>query len=120
MGVPLPTGRQFEMLAQFLNSEGVRLAGSITPTYTTHDATTTSTEAVAANPDRRYLMIANNTDTPVYLMLGADAVVNEGIILAVKGARYEMSPALGNLMLGGVNCIHGGAGTAKLLILEGE
>jgi len=57
--------------------------------------------------------------TVIYVELGTVAVVNEGIRLNANGGSYAMAPALGNLYLGAIHGIHGGAGNQVLLILEG-
>jgi len=74
---------------------------------------------LAANASRRYVLLINDTATVIYVELGAAAVVNEGIRLNANGGRYAMAPALGNLYLGAIHGIHGGAGNQVLLILEG-
>jgi len=81
--------------------------------------TTVTGAALAANANRIYAMFINDSDTPIYLMLGAAAVANQGIRLNAAGGSYEMSALEGNLYVGAVNAIHGGAGNKNLLVLEG-
>ncbi len=90
-----------------------------TPTHTSVGAATSSTLALAANSNRRYAIFVNDSDTAVYLGLGAAAIVNAGIRLNANGGSYEMSAMLGNLYRGAINAIHGGTGTKSLLVTEG-
>lgn len=72
--------------------------------FTTTIAATT-TEAVAANGDREYLLIENDSDEVVYLAFGEAAVLNTGVRLNASGGSYEMSRLLGNLCTAAVNAI---------------
>jgi hypothetical protein len=90
-----------------------------TPTHTAVNVTAVSGAALAANADRLYALCINDSDEVIYLKLGAAAVVNEGIRLNADGGSYEMSAAEGNLYLGAINAIHGGAGNKVLTVLEG-
>lgn len=83
------------------------------------NAVNTTQEAVAANPQRTYLLLINDSDTALYLKLGAAAVVNQGIRLNANGGSLELSDINANLDLRAVNVIHGGAGNKALLITEG-
>ena len=60
----------------------------------------------------------NDSDTDIYLKVGAAAVVNEGIRLNSGGGSWELSLEFGNLSGSVVNCIHGGAGTKTLLVYQ--
>lgn len=62
-----------------------------------------TTEVAAANDGRRYLAIVNDDDEPVYLAIGADAVMNKGIRLNASGGVFEMTGL--NLSLKAVNAI---------------
>lgn len=79
----------------------------------------TSTAVVAANTQRQYLLLVNDSDTDIYLKLGEAAVVNQGIRLNANGGNFEMSSLVGNLYQGAINGIHAGAATKKLLVTEG-
>ncbi len=74
------------------------------------NVTAASTEVLAANEQRHYALIVNDSDTPIYLGIGEAAVLNSGIRLNARGGSYEMCPALGNLNQGAINAIHGGSG----------
>lgn len=98
----------------------VNVGGSITTMTHTHpNVTTTSSTALAANANRKTALLVNDSDTVIYLKLGATAVANQGIRLNASGGSYEMSAALGNLYLGAINAIHGSTGTKVLLVTEG-
>lgn len=62
----------------------------------------------AANAERRYLLLVNDSDTAIYVSLGTAAVLNTGIRLNALGGWYEMLEGQ-NLYLGAVNAIAGGA-----------
>lgn len=91
-----------------------------TATSTTINVATTSTIALASNANRLYALFVNNSDdTDIYLMIGNDAVVGQGIRLNMGGGSYEVSKKLGNLTTAIVKAIHGGTGTKQLLVVEG-
>lgn len=91
-----------------------------TPTPSPIDVAATSTAVLAANNDRKYALLVNDSDTAIYVSLGGTAVVNQGIRLNSRGGAYEISRKLGNLYTGAIKAIHGGSGTKKLLSLEGS
>ncbi len=70
---------------------------------------------VAANLDRTYLLIINDSDAAVYLKFGATAVVSEGIRLNANGGSLEISEVNGNLDNRVVNAIAGAA--AKIVLI---
>jgi hypothetical protein len=78
----------------------------------------TTTAAKAANTNRIGLLLVNDSDTTIYIKIGADAVLNQGIRLNANGGSFEMNAALGNLASGAVNAIHGGSSTKALLVTE--
>ena len=86
---------------------------------------TSSTEIVAADSDRRYLLIINNSISRVDIKVGAAAVLGQGIPLNkadaggnIQGA-YEMSQGTGNLSQQAVYGIHAGAsGLREVLVIE--
>jgi len=90
-----------------------------TPTHTAVVVTTASGIALAANANRLYALLINDSDTVIYINLGATAVANQGIRLNAGGGSYEMSKKLGNLYTGVINAIHGGTGDKTLLVTEG-
>lgn len=90
-----------------------------TPTHSAVNVTTSTGEAAAANTSRTYLALINDSDATIYVKLGADAVLNQGIRLNANGGSYEMSDAIGNLYTGAVNAIHGSTGNKVLLVTEG-
>lgn len=90
-----------------------------TPTHTAVNVTTVTGVVLAANANRRYALLVNDSDTVIYIMLGAAAVANQGIRINANGGNYEMSLMLGNLYTGAINGIHAGVGDKALLMLEG-
>jgi hypothetical protein len=106
-----------------LQVERVEVTGSTvlytTPTHTEINVTTTSGQVLASNAARKYAIFINNSDTVIYIKLGAAANVNQGIRLNAYGGSYEMSAMLGNLYTGAINAIHAGNGNKTLLVTEG-
>ena len=90
-----------------------------TVTHTTLGCTNTSQTAVAANNDRKYLLLINDSDAAIYVKFGATAVVNEGIRLNANGGTFEASEAFGNLPKTSVTAITAAA-TKVLLITEAK
>ena len=89
-----------------------------TPTHTAVNVTTTSGEVLAANTNRLYALLENNTDEVMWIKLGVAAVVNQGIRIGAYG-DYPMSKKSGNLYTGAINAIHNGTGNKVLLVTEG-
>jgi hypothetical protein len=89
-----------------------------TPTQAAITVGAATTIALVANVARLYALFVNDSDEEVYLMFGADAVLNEGIRLNANGGNYEMSKQFGNLYTGAVNCICT-SGSKILLVTEG-
>ena len=89
-----------------------------TMTHTTAAVTTASGAALAANPSRNYALFVNDSDTVMYLMIGATAVANQGIRLNADGGSYEMADEFGNLSYDAIYAIHGGSGSKALLVTE--
>lgn len=90
-----------------------------TVTHTAVNCAATSTQLVAASSSRRYLLIVNDSDTDIYIKLGATAVAHEGILLKAEGGAFESSPAYDLLFMGAVNGIHAGSGNKVVLVTEG-
>lgn len=78
------------------------------------------TAVIAANTNRRYLLIVNDSDTVVYLRLQTGAAaVNQGVRLNASGGSFELSGATG-IYTGAIRANHGGGAVNKaLLITEG-
>lgn len=88
----------------------------ITPTHSIVEVGVANTLVLDANPNRKYLLIANNSDTDMYINLEGDAVVGQGIPLN-KGGNYQMSSNY--ISVGAINAIHNGVGNKQLLVTEG-
>lgn len=88
-------------------------------THTEIAVATSSTAVIAANAQRQYLLLINDSDTVIYLKLGAAAAANKGIRLNANGGSLEMSGLMGNNYQGAINGIHAGTGTKNLLVSEG-
>lgn len=78
---------------------------------------TSSTLVLAANPHRKYAAFVNDSNQPIYLSLGAAAVMNQGIRLGSDGRRpYQINDS--NLFHGAIYAIAQG-GAKNLTVTEG-
>jgi hypothetical protein len=75
-----------------------------------------STVALAANIQRKYAILVNDSANPIYLNFAGPAVVNTGIRLNAAGGSFEMMP--GNVWRGAINMISAVASDV-LLVTEG-
>ena len=89
-----------------------------TPTHTAVTVGVATGEALAANVNRLYALLVNDSDTVIYIKLGAAAVLNAGIRLNANGGSYEMSKNFGNLYTGAINAI-ASAASKNLIVTEG-
>ena len=83
----------------------VKLAGHYITTMT-HTAPTigaTTTAALAANTDRLYALLINDSNETIYVKIGASAAMNAGIRLNANGGSFEMSLGAGNLSTAAIN-----------------
>jgi len=99
------------------------LASLVTHKYTTPanagiNVAATSTLILAANSDRKYAAIVNDSDKDIYLGIGAAAVLHKGIPLNAGGGSYEITWA--NLYTGALYGIHGGTGNKVVTVMEGD
>ncbi len=92
--------------------------GAVTMAHTAPSIAASTTEALAANASREYAMFINDSDEVIYIELGDDAILNEGIRLNASGGSYEMSRKIGNLDTRVVNGISA-SGSKVLLVTEG-
>jgi len=81
-----------------------------------------STQVVAFNSGRKYLLLANDSANPIYCAFGATAVVNKGLRLDPVGTStssgssiFESYPAKG-LFIQAVNCV--AAVTSTINVIE--
>jgi len=96
-----------------------RLTEFDTVTNTAVSVADTSTTILSANDARKYALIVNDSDTVIYLALGAAAVVNSGIRLNANGGAYEINWT--NLYKGAIYGIHAAAGLLKTVtVVEGS
>jgi hypothetical protein len=89
-----------------------------TITHTAVNTTTASGAALAANAKRLYALLVNDSDTDIYIKLGATAVAHQGIRLNANGGSYELNQNTG-MYTGAINAIHAGTGAKVLLVSEG-
>jgi len=96
-----------------------RLSEFTSVTNTAVSVGDTSTTILAANANRKYALIVNDSDTNIYLALGAAAAVNSGIRLNANGGAFEINWA--NLYKGAIYGIHAAAGLTKVVtVIEGS
>lgn len=98
--------------------EEIHKGGYDTPSHDVVVVAGATTPILPQNPGRLYALFVNDSDQVIYLKLGVDAVLNEGIRLNADGGSYEMSKGLRNLYKGEINgiCASGGK---NLLVTEG-
>jgi len=85
-------------------------------TNTGVDVGVASTQILAANHNRKYAAIVNDSDTTIYLAIGAAAVANQGIRLNANGGVYEI--LLADLNTAAINGIHAGVGNKRVTVVE--
>lgn len=94
---------------------------SPTPLNMTHTkvaAGITSKQIIPSNPNRKYLLIVNDSDSDIYINIGGNAVKNEGIRINANGGSFSMSVAESNISTVAINGISIGDGK-NVLITEG-
>lgn len=94
----------------------------ITPATLAHTVVTIGAatgEVLAANPNRKYVLLVNDSDTTIYLKIGSAATLNQGIRLNANGGSYEMCAIYGNLDMRVINAISSAEGKT-LLVTEGS
>lgn len=94
----------------------VRLPRATTATKGGVDAAATTTLILAANATRKFATFVNDSDETVYLALGQDAALNQGIRLNANGGGYEINAT--NLFTGAINGIST-SGSKKIVYTEG-
>lgn len=88
------------------------------PIFSSVEVQKTTTLVLASQPSRTNVLLVNDSDQVIYLMFGADAVLNEGIRLNAEGGSYELSIPLGTMTDDVINAIHNGDRGKNLLITE--
>ena len=85
------------------------------------DVATSTTEILAVNENRKVAVVVNDSDTAVYIAVGAAAVVNKGIRLNANGGSVQFGGPGGlPLTTQAINGIHGGAATKTVTVQEAE
>jgi hypothetical protein len=108
-----------QALLTALLGKGIKLSGSITTvTHSVATAGVATSAMLAANANRKYALIVNDSDTVIYIKIGAAAVLNQGIRINANGGSYEMSNAIGNLNTGAINGI-ASAAAKNVIVTEG-
>lgn len=112
--LPLPAGAATETtlngIKTHLESYGFSTASNTRPLVTT-----TSSVVLAANANRKYAILFNNSGTQIFLKLGTTAVNNQGIRLG-PNVGYEITRS--NLWLGSIEAVVA-SGSQNLDIFEG-
>lgn len=88
-----------------------------TVAHTAVTVTGTSGAALAANDARRGCLLVNDSDTTMYVKLGATAVANEGIRINANGGALELNERVGPHFRGAINAIVA-TGSKTLLVTE--
>jgi hypothetical protein len=92
------------------------IAAITTVTHTAPTVGNATTAVAAANADRKWLLLVNDSDETIYVKIGAAAVMNQGIRINASGGSLELTG--GSINTGAVNgiCASGGK---KMLVTEG-
>lgn len=109
------TGKQYI----FDGTAWAEQTGTTTLVQTAVSVGAVTTAVLAANADRKYALLVNDSDAVIYIAIGAAAALNAGIRLNAGGGSYEMYAANGNLDTRAINAITASAGKI-LLVTEGE
>ena len=99
------------------NAEIVNATNQNTSAHTTSVIGSSTTLALAVNTARKSALIINDSDETIYIKIGVNAVLNEGIRLNANGGAYEMSFKYGNLDTRAINAISS-SGSKTVLITE--
>jgi len=102
-----------------VDSDGnIVVDSTVTMTHTAPEIGASSTLVIAANTNRKYLCLINDSSEEIYINIGGTAAVNTGIRIPASGGSYEMSSKLGNLSTAAIAgiCASGGM---TLLVTEG-
>lgn len=92
----------------------LRRSSTATPTKVTIGAT--STTVLAANTNRNFVDIVNDSDETIYVALASAAVMNEGIPLIAHGGSFEINAT--NMFTGAIYAICS-SGSKNLAVTEG-
>ena len=90
---------------------------TVTLTHSIGTAGLASSAMLAANVNRKWALLINDSDTPIYMKVNAAAVLNEGILIN-PGGSFEMSAANRNLSTAAINGIASAAGK-NVCVTEG-
>lgn len=95
----------------------VNAESQLQPIVITHsnvEVSPANTILLPENPNRKYVLIANNSDVDVYISFGVDAAIGSGVPINAGGS-YEMSANY--ISNSQINAISEGSGV--LLVTEG-
>lgn len=79
---------------QFLNALLLNGGGGKTPTLTNIASSATSVTLVSANPNRKGLIVVNDSNETLYLKYGATASSTSYTVKLLTGDTWEMTPHL--------------------------
>lgn len=88
---------------------------NMTPSHSVVQVGTTSTIVLPENLNRKYVLLANNSDTDMFINFGSLATIGEGVPINAKG-NYQMPKEY--IYNGAISAIHTGIGTKNLLVTE--
>lgn len=89
-------------------------------THTTKACTATTVEVLDSNIARNYLLIQNIGASDVFIKFGADAVDNEGILIASEGGFYEAGQGGAPIDIREFDAICASGESSTLTIAEGS
>lgn len=105
------------VIASNQSTLNIKDSGFSTMTQSAVNATNINATLLAANANRRYALVYNQSGSTVFVSFGATAAVaNTGLRLA-NNSSYEITA--NNLFLGALNVIKTGAAAASIDVMEG-
>ena len=94
---------------------GIYISQGPTNSYT--PVSNSSISVIAANQNRQFANLTNDSAQVIYLALGSTAVLNSGIRLNAGGGSYEIN--MNNMYKGQVSAITTPSGSLNLCYVEG-
>lgn len=108
----------FKVFEPLIANASVSAPAYVTPSNGGVNVTVASTLILAANANRLYAVIINDSDTDMWLGIGVAAVAHKGIRLNAEGGAYEIGWS--NLYVGAVYGIHEASGNKVATFMEGS
>ena len=93
-------------------------SGAIVITASSVSVQSTSTTSLAADPQRKFLLLINDSDTNIYCKFGATAIVHQGVLLVANGGGLLLDTT--GVTQQAMNCITLSGSNKVLLVNTGK